>query len=101
MGRIEFWPVCSECGRVLKTDTVTFVQDEHTVDVPDCQNGSSSIDVVSYDLSPSKCPYCGEKFEAVVMAELPFDPGATNKRSYRWSNEKFGRRYRSRNRKHA
>ena len=98
MGRIEFWPLCSKCGHVLKSELINFVADVHTVDVPGGDGSNEKIDAILYELTPSKCPYCGEVFESVAMPELPFDPKEHGNYIYRWSNGKFGRRYRSKNR---
>ena len=91
MARIEFWPLCTACGHVLKYERVYFeIHDMTAVDA--CK---APVKLYSSDLVPSRCPYCNEVFDGVSISDLPFDPRYDRDKAMRWSNGKFGRRYRS------
>jgi hypothetical protein len=67
MAEILFLPTCSKCGKVIKNEV-------------DCQPifleaRRSYIFPITpyYEITPNKCPYCGEFFDQIVIpAKLPF-----------------------------
>lgn len=67
MAKIEFLPVCSNCGRVIY-DTVTIKVEKNEV-YPGVHlyTGRS-------ELSPARCPHCDERFNTIIMHTLPYHP---------------------------
>ena len=69
MTRIDFLPVCSNCGTVLWDQTIDIVTEE--VAVGCCDESVAFMHHKS--IIPFQCPICKELFEQIVIPiKLPF-----------------------------
>lgn len=64
---ILFMPVCTKCLKII-WQTIEGREKYEII------GGSQRYMGVTYDISPSKCPYCGAWFNNIAMpTKLPFD----------------------------
>lgn len=70
MARIEFLPICSNCGTVLWDKTIDILEDRLVV------NREEEVlwPVKNWNIEPLECPKCRHMFDSIVMpTNLPFE----------------------------
>lgn len=61
MASIVFRPTCSRCKKILESEIIN-VEEEHI----DIYSSFEPVMSMQYNISPCKCPYCGEMFYNII-----------------------------------
>ena len=73
MAEINFLPVCSNCNKVLRGETIDCEWHEDILNNPKTK---PVIKVAGncYEITPYRCPFCDEYFETITIpTQLPFE----------------------------
>lgn len=60
MASIVFRPTCSRCKEILESEIINV---EEAVEL---YASNKLVETIRYNISPCKCPYCGEMFDNII-----------------------------------
>ena len=73
MCEINFLPVCSRCNNVLRGETIDYESHVDILNTPESEPITKILHNC-YEITPHKCPFCGEHFETITIpTKLPFE----------------------------